>query len=58
MTSLRQVLVSLRSAKLTVKPSKYMFGYDSIERLGHNIVEQSIRPQAYKLQAIILLRCR
>ena len=27
MTSLCQVLVSLRSAKLTVKPSKYMFIY-------------------------------
>ena len=38
MTSLRQVLDRLRSAKLTAKPSKCRIGYDSIECLGHNIV--------------------
>ena len=52
MTSLRQVLDRLRSAKLTAKPSKCMIGYDSIERLGHNIVGQTVRPQEDKIQAI------
>ena len=52
MTSLRQVLDSLRSAKLTAKPSKCMIGYDSIECLGHNIVGQTVRPQEDKIQAI------
>ena len=36
MTSLRQVLDRLRSAKLTAKPSKCFIGYSSIECLGHN----------------------
>ena len=35
MTSLRQVLDRLRSAKLTAKPSKCLIGYSSIECLGH-----------------------
>ena len=48
MTSLRQVLDRLRSAKLTAKPSKCMIGYVSIESLAHNIVVQSIRPQEDK----------
>ena len=51
-TSLRQVLDRLRSAKLTTKPSKCMIGYDSIECLGHNIVGQTVRPQEDKIQAI------
>ena len=52
MTSLRQVLDRLRSAKLTAQPSKCMIGYDSIECLGHNIVGQTVRPQEDKIQAI------
>ena len=52
MTSLRQVLDRLRSAKLTANPSKCMIGYDSIECLGHNIVGQTVRPQEDKIQAI------
>ena len=52
MTSLCQVLDRLRSAKLTVKPSKYLIGYGSIECLGHNIVDQTVRPQEDKIQAI------
>ena len=52
MTSLRQVLDSLRSAKLTAKPSKCFIGYSSIECLGHNIVGQKVRPQEDKIQAI------
>ena len=48
MTSLRQVLDRLRSAK----PSKCMIGYSSIECLGHNIVGQTVRPQEDKIQAI------
>ena len=52
MTSLRQVLDRLRSAKLTTKPSKCMIGYDSIECLGQNIVGQTVRPQEDKIQAI------
>ena len=52
MTSLRQVLDRLRSAKLMAKPSKCMIGYDSIECLGHNIVGQTVRPQEDKIQAI------
>ena len=52
MTSLRQVLDRLRSAKLMVKPSKCMIEYDSIECLGHNIVGQTVRPQEDKIQAI------
>ena len=43
MTSLRQVLDRLRSAKLTAKPSKCFIGYSSIECLGHNIVEDKIQ---------------
>ena len=52
MTSLRQVLDRLPSAKLTAKPSKCMIGYSSIECLGHNIVGQTVRPQEDKIQAI------
>ena len=52
MTSLRQVLDRLRSAKLTAKPSKCFIGYSSIECLGHNIVGQTVRPQEDKIQAI------
>ena len=52
MTSLRQVLDRLRSAKLTPKPSKCMIGYDCIECLGHDIVGQTVRPQEDKIQAI------
>ena len=52
MTSLRQVLDRLRSAKLTAKPSKCMIGYDSIECLSNNIVGQTVRPQEDKIQAI------
>ena len=52
MTSLRQVLDRLRSAKLTAKPSKCFIGYSSIECLGHNIVGQTVRPQKDKIQAI------
>ena len=52
MTSLRQVLDRLRSAKLTAKPSKCMIGYDSTECLGHNIVGQTVRQQEDKIQAI------
>ena len=52
MTSLHQVLDRLRSAKLTAKPSKCMIGYGSIECLGHNIVDQTVRPQEDKVQAV------
>ena len=52
MTSLRQVLDRLRSAKLTAKPSKCMIGYGSIECLGHNIKGQSIRPKEDKIKGI------
>ena len=52
MASLRQVLDRLRSAKLTAKPSKCMIGYGSIECLGHNIVDQTVRPQEDKVQAV------
>ena len=52
MTSLRQVLDRLRSAKLTAKPSKCLIGYGSIECLGHNIVGQTVRPQEDKIHAI------
>ena len=52
MTSLRQVLDRLRSAKLTAKPSKCMIGYGSIECLGHNIVDQTVRPQEDMVQAV------
>ena len=52
MTSLRQVLDRLRSAKLTAKPSKCMIGYGSIECLGHNIVDITVRPQEDKVQAV------
>ena len=52
MTSLRQGLDRLRSAKLTAKPSKCMIGYGNIECLGHNIVDQTVRPQEDKVQAV------
>ena len=45
MTSLRQVLDRLRSAKLTAKASNHMIGYDSIKCLGHYSVGQTVRPQ-------------
>ena len=47
--SLRQVLDRLRSAKLTAKSSKCIIGYDSIECLGYNIVDQTVRPQEDKV---------
>ena len=52
MTSLRQVLDRLWSAKLTAKPFKCMIGYSSIECPGHSIVGQMVRPQDDKIQAI------
>ena len=52
MSSLRQVLNRLRSAKLTAKPSKCMIVYDSIDCLGHNIVGQTVRRREKKIQAI------
>ena len=52
MTSLCQDLDRLRSAKLTAKPSKCLIGYGSIECLGHYIVDQMVRPQEDKIQAI------
>ena len=52
MTSLCQVLDRLRSAKLTVKPSKCLIGYGSIECLDHYIVDQTVRPQEDKIHAI------
>lgn len=52
MTPLRQVLERRRSAKLTVKPSKCMTGYESIECLGHNVVGQTVRPRKDKIQVI------
>ena len=51
MTSLRQVLDRLRSAKLTAKPSKFMT-VRKYRSLGHNIVGQTVRPQEDKIQAI------
>ena len=57
MTSLRQVLDRLRSAKLTAKPSKCMIQYNSIECLGHNILAQTVRPQEDKIQAICNAPC-
>ena len=52
MMSLRQILHRLRSAKLTAKPSKNLIGYASIECFGHNIIDQTMRPQEDKIQAI------
>ena len=52
MTSLRQVLDRLRSAKLTAKPSKCVIGNSSIACLGHNIEGQFVRPKDEKIQAI------
>ena len=52
MTSLRQVLDRIRSAKLTAKSSKIMIGYGSIECRGHNIVDQTVRPQEDKVQSV------
>ena len=52
MTSVRQVLDRLRSAKLTTRPSKYMVGHDTIECLDHNIVGQTVQTQEDKMQAI------
>ena len=49
MTSLRQVLDRLRSAKLMAQPSKCMIRYSSI---GHSIVDQTVRPKEDKIQAI------
>ena len=51
-TSLCQVLDRIRSAKLTAKPSKSLIGYGSIECLGHNIADQTVRLQEDKIQAI------
>ena len=52
MTTLHQVLDRLRSAKLSAIPSKCLIGYSSIECLGHNSVNQMVRPQEDKIQAI------
>ena len=37
---------------MTAKPSKCLIGYGSIECLGHIIVDQTVIPQEYKIQAI------
>ena len=58
MTSLRQVLDRLRSAKLTAKTFKCMIGYDSIECLGHNILGQTVRPQRTRYWPFVMLLAR
>ena len=52
MTSFNLVLDRLTSAKFTVKPFKCIIGYGSIACLGHNIVDQTVRPEEDKIQAI------
>ena len=37
---------------MTAKPTKCMNGYGSIECLGHNIADQTVRPQEDKIQAV------
>ena len=37
---------------MTAKPSKCMTGYGSMECLGHNIVDQTVRPQEDKVKAV------
>ena len=46
------ILDRLWSAKLTAKPSKSLIGYGSIECLGHIIVDQTVKSQKVKIQAI------
>lgn len=52
LTKLRTVLERLKSAALTLKPSKYLFGTKSIEFLGLVVGGGEIRPRLKKTRAI------
>lgn len=50
--SLREVLNRLRTAKLTVRPSKFFVGYSRLDCLGHNMGNGQIQPEEDKVRKI------
>jgi hypothetical protein len=53
MMSIKSVLNRLKIAKLKLKPSKCVFGTNSVTYLGFNITDKGIRPSFNKVQALI-----
>lgn len=52
LTVLRELLDRLRKARLTVKPSKCMFGYFQLTFLGHLVGKSCLKPIGEKVEAI------
>ena len=52
MSRLRQVCDRIRSAKLTLKPKKCLFGKKEIKFLGHRISKDGILPLTEKVDTI------
>jgi hypothetical protein len=48
-----EVLTKLSEAGLTVRPSKCMFGFNTVEFLGHEIGENTIAPRKQKVGEIL-----
>lgn len=49
----RRVFAKIRNAGLTVRPTKCLLGYESVEFLGHNIGHGRITPQDNTVQRIL-----
>lgn len=49
---LRQLLMRLRDANLTARPSKCCFGYPKLECLGHMVSDGRLEPHPDKIRAI------
>jgi len=50
---LRELLVRLRKANITARPTKCALAYSSLECLGHKVEEQRLKPNADKVEAIL-----
>ncbi|KAJ8713809.1 hypothetical protein PYW08_007429 [Mythimna loreyi] len=54
--SLEDVMMRLKKANLTLKPSKCSFGYNTISVLGHEISGAGVKPDNKKLQSLKTLK--
>ena len=51
--TLREVFERLRDAKLTVRPSKCLIGFQSLEFVGHQIGQNAVQPNPNKVDEIL-----
>ena len=52
MESLTAVLARLRQAELIAKPTKCHIGFKQLDYLGHALTENTIRPEAGKVEQL------